>query len=467
MIPLMYILVGLPIIGAFLSLAAGRKGALMILKAFSLATLAVALYAIYAANEYGIAGIGSSVAYILPLGVNLALGLSGISLILIVMTSIVFFAAALASGYFIDKSMGLYGFLFMLMEATTIGLFASSNLFLFFVFWEVSEVAMFFVIYIYGGMDRRRAAVKFLVYSVVASMLLLIGIMLLYRSSGSFDISVLQGTGYTMSHGMQLLTFAMLLIPFIIKAPVFPLHAWLPDAHTEAPATGSMVLAGVLLKFGGYGMLLLFSILPEIANEYSVYLAALFAISAIYGAMNAIKVPHLKRMIAYTSIADMGIVAFGLAALNSYGNFGAAYIMLSHGLAISLLFMLAGMFDKEFGTLVIKNLGGIAEWSGAAAYSFIIGILATIGIPLTSGFIGDILLFIGASGAFGIVGIVPLAASIIVGAYLFWIVERSIFRNNMKRETYSEYIDTYVLAAAIVLIASLVAFGVLPSLFGL
>ena len=447
-----------------LLLPKGRSS--MLAKAGAAVTMVLTAAVAYLYFTAGAASLSSSYAYSSSLGIAAGFQLNEVTLILIVMTSVIFFAASFVGDYFIGRNDKLYNFLFAFMEATSLGVFLSSSLIFFYVFWEVTEIAMFFIILLYGGIDRKYAAIKFLIYSIISSLLLLIGIMALYHYSAaqSFSIQTVISSGISAPAYMQALIFLVLLIAFMIKVPVFPFHTWLPAAHTEAPATGSMILAGVMLKFGAYGLLLLFSIMSPITAFAAPYLAILFAFSSIYGAFTAIKMSNLKRMVAYTSIADMGIVSFAMVALNQAGTIGAAYGMLSHGIAISLLFMLAGTFDKEFGTLQIERLGGILRWSAPAAYLFIFGIFAVIGIPLTAGFIADVLMFIGSTSTFGILGIAPLLSIVIVGAYLLWLAERSILGGRQSIEGLTESFDRSVRNSALVLASAAVILGVLPFL---
>ena len=256
---------------------------------------------------------------------------------------------------------------------------------------------------------------------------------------------------------MLLLVFA-----FLIKIPVFPFHTWLPDAHTEAPTTGSMVLAGILLKFGTYGLLLMFLLLP-ISLTYANYLAVLFGFSALYGAIVAIRQTNLKRMIAYTSVVEMGIASIGLASLNVFGTAGALYALLSHGIVISLMFLLAGAIDESFGTLILERIKGVLKSFPSLSYSFMFGVFAIVGMPLTAGFIGDLLVFSGAFRAYGAFGLIPIAALALLGAYLFYVMEKSFLNVSDAVEPYqnpkrSVYVAVGFLAAATLL------FGILPSL---
>ena len=405
-----------------------------------------------------------SVQYIMQLGVNFELAVSPLSLILVAMTAVVFFAAALVGEYFIGKSEKLYNVILLIGEAASLGVFLAANLLLLYIFWEIAEVVMFFIIFIYGGYNRRYAAIKFILYSLMSSLLLLIAIIILYANSSphTFNILALSQATALMPGSIQLMVAALLIVSFMIKMPVFPLHSWLPVAHTEAPTTGSMILAGVLLKFGGYGLYLAFLLLPAM-HAYSLDLAALFMFSSLYSAFVSLRQGNMKRMIAYTSITDMGIVALALAASTALTNTGAFYGMLSHGIAISLLFLMAGTVDELYGTLEIDKVHGIIRNFTRLPYIFILGVFAAIGLPLTSGFIADILIFLGAYKTFGLLALIPLASILIIGAALFWLAERS-FMNSARSTEPLKPLDRIVTICSIFLLAATFLFGILPSL---
>ncbi|HVA83228.1 MAG TPA: proton-conducting transporter membrane subunit, partial [Candidatus Aquilonibacter sp.] len=289
MLPLLPLMVILPFLAIIPIALIPERHAHKISILTSLIVLLLTAYSLYIVSQQGLTSLTFTQSYFTSIGANLSLQLTNISLILVVMTAIVFFAAALVGSYFIPKDQRLYSVVFMLILGGAMGLFLSGNLFLFYIFWEIAEFAMFFIIFGYGGYDRRYAAIKFIIYSIIASLMLLIGILLLYfySSPHSFDIFQLEQSAATLPSGIQPIILVMLLGAFMIKAPIFPFHNWLPDAHTEAPTTGSMVLAGVLLKFGGYGLILMFLLLP-IASTYSTYIAIIFGFSAIYGALVAL-----------------------------------------------------------------------------------------------------------------------------------------------------------------------------------
>lgn len=427
----------------------------------SAAVLALTLAAVALAYINGTQSLGFSYSYIPALSVQFDVQFTSLTLMLTLMTAIVFFSASLVGEYFIEKSR-LYNMLFLLAEGASIGVFLAGNLLLLYLFWEISEVMMFFIIFVFGGYDRRYAAIKFIVYSLASSLLLLIAVLLLYSSTSSFSIATIAKASTTIPHAVQLLVLVLFALSFMIKAPVFPFHSWLPDAHTEAPTMGSMILAGVLLKFGGYGFLLMFLLLP-VAHSYALYFAVLFGFSSIYSAFAALRQRNLKRMIAYTSILDMGIVALGAAASGVIGDSGSIYAMLSHGIAISILFLVAGTVDELYGTLDITKISGVMSRFPTISYLFVAGVFAIIGLPLTAGFVGDILVFIGAFASFGMIGLAPLVGIIVIGAALFWTFERVFLRTSRITVPYRIPDNTIMYSLAFLMVSTILA-GMLPFL---
>lgn len=441
-----------------------EKRSFLLSIASSLIVLSVTVIAAWVGISQGFPSLSFQQGYIQSLGINLDLELTKYSNIFMVMSAIVLFASALVARSFIKESQRIYNLLFLLTAGSTLGVFLAGNLFLFYLFWEISEVAMFFIIYIFGGYDRRYAAIKFLVYSIVASLFLLLGIMVVYSGlpTQTFSIAPIISQAASLPHGTQLLALALLSIAFLIKIPSFPFHSWLPDAHTEAPTTGSMILAGILLKFGGYGLLLMFLMLP-LASSYALPLAAIFGFSALYSAMVAIRQEHLKRLVAYTSIVDMGVASLGIASQGAFGIAGGLYAMLSHGIVISLLFLLVGAVDEAYGTMLISRLKGVVKNLPMLAYGFVFGVFALIGMPLTAGFIGDLLVFIGAFSAFGVGGIVPLAAILIIGAFMFLVIEKVFLSSSKAIEPYANP-GANIDMAAIFLSAAAAVLGIAPFL---
>lgn len=461
MFPLLLLIILIPFISILPLIAAKEKILHSISILTSALTFVLTILTLYLA--YSNYNLNISVSYINYLGLSFGLVGGQINLILLLMTATVFLAASMVGAFSIGVGERKYNIIFAIAEGASLAVFISSSFFFLFVFWEISEVMMFFIIYLYGGYDRRYAAFKFILYSLVSSLLLLIGMMVLYTSitPHTFDIQTLIANGSAIPASSQLLVLALFMVSFMIKMPIFPFHSWLPDAHTEAPTTGSMILAGVLLKFGGYGLILAFLILP-IAAHYAIYIAMVFAFSSIYAALVALRQTNLKRAIAYTSITDMGIVAIGAAASNSLGIAGALYFMLSHALAISILFLISGTLDELYGTLEINKIKGVLKNFPSISYLFILGVMAAIGLPLTSGFIADLLTFTGAFEAFRVVGLLPFAGVFLMGALLFWLYER-IFQGEKYTKPYKGLASSVIYSGTFLMIMSIIL-GVLPFL---
>ncbi|MEM3839136.1 MAG: NADH-quinone oxidoreductase subunit M [Candidatus Micrarchaeaceae archaeon] len=456
------VIVLLPFVAAAVSLLVKEKYSYTISIIASSLVLLLAAAAVLFAYSYSLQSVSFSVPYINSIGISLGLSFTSFSVLLSLMTAIVFFSASLVGNYFI-KGSRLYNLLFLVAEGASMGVFLASNLFLFYVFWEVAEVMMFFIIFLFGGYERRYAAIKFIIYSLVSSLLLLIAIMLLYSYTSTFEISSIASSAAQVPQSIQLIITLMLMLTFMIKMPAFPFHSWLPDAHTEAPATGSMILAGVLLKFGGYGLLLMFLLVP-LAHSYAAYIALIFIFSTLYSAIVTFRQSNIKRLIAYTSITDMGIVGVAAAASGIIGNSGAIYGMVSHAFAISILFMIAGSLDETYGTLEWRKIAGVMERFPALAYLFVLGTFMVVGLPITAGFIGDLLIFISSFSSFGFFGIAPIAGILLIGAVLFWIIEKVFVGPYSRIEPYSQP-DISVAYAGIFLAICSIVFGLLPFIF--
>ena len=344
---------------------------------------------------FGGISISEQYPYIGSFGVSFGLRINTISMVLLIMSSVVLFATALA-GNPEKESPRLSSALIALFQMAAVGLFTSANLFVFFIFWDIGVVALFFMINTLGSANRKQASINFLIYEIFASSLLLLGIMLIYFYTPvhSFDIATITSSASLIPASTQAIIFFVLFVAFMVNMPLFPMHFWLPDAHTEASTQGSMLLSGILTKFGGFGMLLLFSMLP-ISAKYSMYIAVLAGISLFYSVFLLMRQTDIKRIIAYSTIVEMGIVMLGISAGNTFGTYGAAYAMLSHGLTIALMFLLVGVVKHIFGERSILSLKGTVVKAASTTYVFLIGVLAMVGFPLTASFIADILLFIG------------------------------------------------------------------------
>jgi len=359
-------------------------------------------------------------------------GVDGISLFLVILTTFLTPIAILASWKSIDQRVRAFFITLLVLETGVIGVFISLDLFLFFLFWEVMLIPMYLLIGVWGHERRIYAAIKFILYTMLGSILMLVAMIWLYELSGSFDLpqiqSMLVSGQVTLSLRTELLLFAAFFLAFAIKVPLFPLHTWLPDAHTEAPTAGSVILAGVLLKMGTYGMLrFCLPLFPEAAHRFAPYVAVLAIIGIIYGALVAMVQTDLKRLVAYSSVSHLGFVVLGLFAFDPTAVQGALYQMLNHGVSTGALFFLVGMLYDRRHTHLIREFGGLATPLPVIAAFFLFVSLASAGLPMLNGFVGEFFIL---SGTFvrHANWAAPAAIGVILSAiYLLWAYQRVFF----------------------------------------
>ncbi|MCW6160156.1 MAG: NADH-quinone oxidoreductase subunit M [Candidatus Micrarchaeales archaeon] len=464
MVPFIGILLALLSFGVVATMFSSEKTSKTLASVFSLLALVVVVAAFFYMAQTGSMNYTENYSYyIMQPSISLGFQFSPISFVLVLMASIVSFVTLL-SGNVENESRKISSILILLFELAAIGLFTSGNLFLLFIFWDVGVISLFFMIYILGSSNRRRAAVKFLIYELFASLALLFAIMLVYFYTPlhSFDIQYIIANAGLISLPVQALIFSSFFIAFLINMPVFPVHLWLPDAHTEASTQGSMLLSGILTKFGGYGMILTFFMMP-IAAHFEVPIAILAGFSAIYAVFVLMTQHDIKRIIAYSTIVEMGIILVAIASFNQFGISGAAYGMLAHGLTIAMLFLAAGSIGHMFAERDIRNLRGVVRNALSTSYTFLAGVFATTGVPLTAAFIADVLIFIGAIKTFSIYGAIPLAALLLLGAFLYYVVNKSILSTS-EYSSNPRFIGRSQKAGYAILLSSIFIFGVLPFL---
>jgi NADH-quinone oxidoreductase subunit M len=360
------------------------------------------------------------------------LGLDGISLFLVLLTTLLTPVAILASWKSIHDRVKGFFFALLMLEAGVIGVFFSLDLFLFFVFWEVMLIPMYFLIGIWGHEKRIYAAVKFILYTMLGSILMLVGILWLYNATGSFDLpmiqSLLQSGRVTFSKSTELLLFGSFFLAFAIKVPLFPLHTWLPDAHTEAPTAGSIMLAGVLLKLGTYGMLrFCLPLFTNTAHRLAPYIAVLAIIGIIYGALVSMVQTDLKRLVAYSSVSHLGFVVLGLFAFTPIAMQGALYQMLNHGISTGALFLLVGMLDDRRHTFEIRQYGGLATPMPVYAAFFLFVSLSSMGLPMLNGFVGEFLILTGTWQQHALWAGLGAVGVIFSAVYLLWGYQRVFY----------------------------------------
>jgi NADH-quinone oxidoreductase subunit M len=398
----------LPVAGALLLLfvgnADGRRNALArwVTLIVSIGTFAVtlAMWAAFnpASPEFQLV---ERVPWIPAFGIDYYVGIDGISLLLIVLTGFLTPIAMLSSWVGIEKKVKEFCIFLLLLEAAMIGVFISLDLFLFYVFWDAMLVPMYFLIGIWGYDQRIYAAIKFMLYTMAGSVLMLIAILgLAYlhnAATGSYSFDLLKLYQLDIAANTQRWFFLAFAIAFAIKVPLFPFHTWLPDAHVQAPTAGSVILAGVLLKMGTYGLVrFAFPLFPTAAAEFAPWIGVLAVIGIIYGALVAMVQPDMKKLVAYSSVSHLGFVVLGICAMNVNGMQGAVYQMLAHGVSTGGLFLIVGMLSDRRHTRLISEFGGLKAVMPRLTAAFMIITLASIGLPGLNGFIGEFLIMLGA-----------------------------------------------------------------------
>ncbi len=365
----------------------------------------------------------------------------------------------------IKEKRNLFYLLYMLSYLSLIAVFMSSNLISLFVFWEIVLVAFFFIIAFWGEEERRgRASMKFLIFTQFGSLTMLGAFILMFVYTGSFNLFTIQSLISQVPQTISYVIFIFILIAAIIKMPIFPLHSWLPDAHVTAPTTGSVLLAGVLLKLGGYIFLLFgVTLLPNIAHNLMVPLILLGVFTVIYSTLVASAQKDLKRLVAYSSIFYMGLVFIGSATVSNAGINGAVLLMVSHGFIVGMLFVLAGLLKEKTGTRDITKVGGLAEKMPTYAMFFVFAVLATLGVPGLSNFPGELLVFLGAYSVYAI-ALVSLVGVLIATNYYLYAVKAVLFgalKKTAQKFSDISTMDAVQLGAFSVFIISI---GILPSL---
>ncbi len=334
-------------------------------------------------------------AWMPQLGLNWAVSVDGLSVPLVLLAGFVT-TLSMFSAWQVDHRPRLFYFLMLVLYSAQVGVFVAKDLLLFFIMWEVELIPVYLLVCIWGGQRRRYAATKFLLYTAAASIFILVAALAmgLYGGDMTFDITALAKKEYPL--GLQLLLYAGLLVAFGVKLAVFPMHTWLPDAHGEASSPVSMILAGVLLKMGGYGLIRLnLELLPDAHIYFAPVLAILGVVNIIYGALNSFAQTNMKRRLAYSSISHMGFVLLGIASFTDLGINGAMLQMISHGLIASVLFFLAGVTYDRTHTMVMKDMGGIGQAMPKVFALFTIGAMASLALPGMSGFAGELSVFVG------------------------------------------------------------------------
>jgi NADH-quinone oxidoreductase subunit M len=372
-------------------------------------------------------------AWIPSLGVTYHLGVDGLSVLLVLLTTFLMPLVILSSWTSIESRWKEFAITMLLLETGMVGVFVSLDLFLFYVFWEAMLIPMYLIIGIWGGTNRIYAAIKFVLYTLAGSLLMLVAILVLYFHHGAattvytFDLPVL--ARYVLPGGrMQDLLFLAFALAFAIKVPMFPFHTWLPDAHVEAPTAGSVILAGVLLKMGTYGFLrFCLPLFPDASLTYAPWMFALSVIGIIYGAWVSTVQPDIKKLVAYSSVSHLGFVVLGLFALTPQGLVGGIIQMVNHGLSTGALFLMVGMIYERRHTRLITDFGGLWKTIPAFSVVFLIVCLSSVGLPGLNGFVGEFLILVGAFQVDRLAAVLATSGIIFAAVYLLWMYQRVCF----------------------------------------
>jgi NADH-quinone oxidoreductase subunit M len=393
------------------------------------------------------------------------LGVDGISLFFILLSTFLTPLCVLASWRAIETRVKEYMIAFLVLEAAMVGVFSALDFVLFYLFFEATLIPMFLIIGVWGGPRRVYAAFKFFLFTLVGSVLLLLAILAMYFEVGTTDIPTLMAANFPFE--MQLWLWIALFAAFAVKVPMWPVHTWLPDAHVEAPTAGSMMLAGVLLKFGGYGFLR-FS-LPMLPDATAFFTPAVFGLSIvaiIYTSLVALAQEDMKKLIAYSSVAHMGFVTIGIFTLNTQGIEGAMLVMLSHGVVSAALFLCVGVvYDREHSRL-IEHYGGLVHRMPVYAFIFMVFTLASVGLPGTSGFVGEFLSLVGAYQANTWVAVLATTGIILGPAYMLWLYRRVVF-GDLVKEHLKDIMDVNAreIAIFVPMVLFVMLMGIYPEAF--
>ncbi|MEM7333080.1 MAG: NADH-quinone oxidoreductase subunit M [Chloroflexota bacterium] len=407
-------------------------------------------------------------------GINYALGIDGLSILMILLTTFISMLAISSSWADIKDKVAQYYIFMLLLETGMIGVFLAQDMFLFYIFWEFTLVPMYFLIGIWGGKDRVYAAIKFFLYTMAGSLLMLLAIIFIGTQVGSFLLQdMIQNRAAFAAIGLQNVLFWGFFIAFAIKVPVFPFHSWLPDAHTQAPTAGSVILAGVLLKMGTYGMMRFnLPLFPEAAMQNAQPIAVLAIIGIIYGAIVAFAQKDVKKLVAYSSISHLGFVMLGIFSLNSAGIQGAILQGVNHGISSGALFFIVGIIYEQRHTREISEFGGLWTVMPVYAATTLIVVLSSLGLPGLNGFVGEFTILLGSMGsealgenawiftAFATTGV------ILAAVYLLWMFQR-VFMGPLDKEANKKLVDLNVGQLAIMLsfLLFILWIGIAPSGF--
>ncbi|MFC2072006.1 NuoM family protein [Chloroflexota bacterium] len=467
----------LPVVGAIIiAVFAGHRPRLVKYLAAIFSFIPVVLAIIIFANFDRSVGaevfqFQEKLSWIPALNASYHLGVDGLSLPLVVLTAFLGLMVVFIS-WKIDLRVREYFVWLLLLEASILGVFCSLNLLLFFIFWEIEIIPMYFLISVWGSGRKEYSAIKYVLFTLFGSALMLAGILSLYFTTGSLNMVDIANNGLAAAITVipQAAIFFLLLTGFAVKLPVVPLHTWLPDAHTDAPTAGSVMLAGALIKMGGYGMIrVCVSIFPQVARDYAPFLVILAVISVLYGAALTLRQTDLKRLIAYSSVSHMGFVLLGIFALGQISLTGAALQMVSHGLLTGLMFAMAGLFIHNVKERDLSKLGGLARQIPIIAVVFSISGLGSLGLPTTSGFAAEFITFAGAFSSNAFAGIQALTIIAVLGVvlaagYILWMIQRAFYGPVLEQYNGVKDADALEKVYMVAFVALIMLVGIYPAI---
>ncbi|MCY3800396.1 MAG: NADH-quinone oxidoreductase subunit M [Chloroflexi bacterium] len=461
------IIIWAPLIGAVLVLLTrSRSSATAVAMVASLVTLAatVAVIAGFDRDAFGYQLVEAH-DWLPAIGVQYKVGIDGISVLMVLLTALLTPIVIATSWLTINKRVKEYMAAMLVLETGMLGVFLALDLVLFYVFWELVLIPMYLIIGVWGGPNRVYSTVKFFLFTFIGSVLMLVAILAIYFNTQTFDVQVLPDRA--LAESLQGWVFVAFFLAFAIKVPMFPFHTWLPDAHVEAPTGGSVILAGVLLKMGGYGFIrYVLPLTPNAVDDARIWMMALSVIAIIYGALVAMMQRDLKKLIAYSSVSHMGFVTLGIFSQEQVGVDGAIIQMFSHGLVTGALFLCVGIIYERTHTRMFSDLGGMARTMPVYAVVLAFFSLASLGLPMLSGFAGEFMVLVAAFGWQYWSGVLALTGVVLAAAYMLWMYQR-VMLGQVKNVAFLRLPDmNRIEVMALAPVAALVVFvGVSPGTF--